>query len=877
MHQALRVLYVDDSAADRALVRDALEKDDTFFDLTEVRSQEQFEEALAHFAFDLVLTDFNILGFDALAVIDAVQKVDWKVPIIVVTGTGSEEMAAETIKRGAADYVIKTTKHIQRLPHTIRAVVERARLTAQRRRTAQLLRESEAKYRSLFETIQEGIWVIDNNANTTLVNPAMAEMLGYEPHEMVGRHLFEFMDDRAVQLAHEYLEARQRGINEQHEFEFLHKDGSVVYALLTTAPIHDAAGEYQGALASVMEITERKHAEDELKRREEQHMEAQRVAHIGHWELDLQTMTPVWSEEIFRIFGLDPDCDEPSFEDHERITHPDDWPKLNDAVMTAVETGTAFELEFRILRPDGTARWMYEIGNARRGSDGVISSLFGTAQDISERKAVEMKLEHSLEFLNAVIEHSPFATWVSDSAGTVIRTNRSLRDTLDLSDEQIVGQYNVLKDENLKKQGVMPAVQAVFERHQTARFSIPWRAVDAGPVDFSGGRDLHIDVSMFPILGEASELTNVVCQWVDVSERTEAENALSEREALLSSIFQAAPVGILLVQDQVIYQVNEVCCEMLGYSAEELVGKRARMVFSSDEEYARVRMEEYDQASAAGAGAVETELCRKDCGLLHVLLSAARFDDGMDIDRVTYTALDITGRKRAEVALRDREGQLRRLAERLQVVREDERVALARELHDQLGEKLTGLKMDLDWIRERASHLDEVTASHATSAARLVENSMEQVHEICTRLRPPMLDILGLEAAIEWYVGDFERRHRIACVLELDEVGMGLDLEVATAAFRILQEALTNVARHANASTLKILLESASDCLELRIEDDGIGIPEKRLKDRGSLGLLGMRERAAAFGGTVRITGKATGGTQVSIRLPNKASAGGKQ
>ena len=136
----------------------------------------------------------------------------------------------------------------------------------------------------------------------------------------------------------------------------------------------------------------------------------------------------------------------------------------------------------------------------------------------------------SILFLHTLVDISPFPTWASDRAGTVIRTNLSLRETIQLTDDKIIGRYNVLKDKNLESHGVMPLVKAVFEKHEPVRFSIPWKAQFAGVLEFGTGRDMNIDVSMFPILDDQGELLNVVCQWVDITAQKKAEDALKESE-----------------------------------------------------------------------------------------------------------------------------------------------------------------------------------------------------------------------------------------------------------------------------------------------------------------------------------------------------------
>ena len=204
---------------------------------------------------------------------------------------------------------------------------------------------------------------------------------------------------------------------------------------------------------------------------------------------------------------------------------PEAAEELTTALDLARTEGAPYDLEIPFVTATGRRLWTRTIGRAEF-ADGECTRLFGTFQDITDRKTALDAAEANARFLDSIIEHSPFAMWISSREGLVQRTNRSLCSTLNVADEAIVGKYNVLEDTNLEFHGVMPLVRSVFDDLEPARFIIPWRAGDAGDVDFSQGRDLHIDVSMFPILDGEGTLQNVVCQWVDITELKRAEGEL---------------------------------------------------------------------------------------------------------------------------------------------------------------------------------------------------------------------------------------------------------------------------------------------------------------------------------------------------------------
>lgn len=229
---------------------------------------------------------------------------------------------------------------------------------------------------------------------------------------------------------------------------------------------------------------------------------------------------------------------------------------------------------------------------------------------------------------------------------------------------------------------------------------------------------------------------------------------------------------------------------------------------------------------------------------------------------------EIAERKRAEDHLRKSEENLRALAVHLQSVREEEWTRIAREIHDELGQALTGLKMDLKWVADRLPESQGALAERAKSMFGLIDGTIASVRKIASHLRPEVLDHLGLTAAVEWHAGDFRKRTGIRCNLSLPSDPPAVDRERSTAAFRIFQELLTNVARHANATRVDIAMRTDSGALVLTVEDNGKGIEESAVFDAKSLGLLGMRERVLPFGGTVEIAGVRGSGTKGVVSIP---------
>jgi len=247
-------------------------------------------------------------------------------------------------------------------------------------------------------------------------------------------------------------------------------------------------------------------------------------------------------------------------------------------------------------------------------------------------------------------------------------------------------------------------------------------------------------------------------------------------------------------------------------------------------------------------------------------------DGGLSIISVLR---DITERREAERDLRNSRQQLRNLAAHLQSVREEERKGIARELHDELGQALTALKFDLSWLGKQlggtlgkyTGKREEPLVTKVLAMEDLVDATVQKVRTVSAELRPGILDDFGLAAAIEWQADEFQKRTGVACQISLDG-NITLDDATCTAFFRIFQETLTNVARHAKAANVRVSLVEESGSAVLEISDDGKGITEEQVSDPRSLGLLGARERARALQGEVELTGVPGRGTTVRARIP---------
>ncbi len=231
---------------------------------------------------------------------------------------------------------------------------------------------------------------------------------------------------------------------------------------------------------------------------------------------------------------------------------------------------------------------------------------------------------------------------------------------------------------------------------------------------------------------------------------------------------------------------------------------------------------------------------------------------------------EIGDRRRAENMLDKSHKQLRETTRRLELVREEERRSIAIEVHDELGQSLTGLKMDLAWLHNRLPH-NELLQERVTSMSQTIDDTINKIRQISIQLRPAILDDLGLKAAIEWHLQEFQNQTGIRYEFKTKPATLEIDRDYATSLYRIIQETLTNIARHADASKAKVSLKQITDELVLTISDNGKGISQGKMQSSQSVGLAGMRERALSLGGDLSITAPQGKGTTIVVRIPRNS------
>jgi two-component system, NarL family, sensor histidine kinase UhpB len=357
-------------------------------------------------------------------------------------------------------------------------------------------------------------------------------------------------------------------------------------------------------------------------------------------------------------------------------------------------------------------------------------------------------------------------------------------------------------------------------------------------------------------------------------QRRQADQALAASQKLLQNITAALGEGLLVVDnDSRLILMNAEAERLLGWTQAELAARPVHeTIHSMRPDGSRLPREECSilnfRARAAACHTDDQVFIRKDGSAFPATYVTTPLFEGERVVATVTAFQDISVRKQAEQELQQSRRQLQELSAFLQQVREDERTRIARELHDELGQALTALRIDLLWLNEKLPEREKKIGDKLAVMTGLVDSTVESIRRISEDLRPGMLDDLGLAAAIEHHVSKFAEQTGIACDLSMNREHFTLDDQVATALFRVLQESLTNVARHARASAVTVRLQELEGEMLLIVKDNGCGLPTPSVEKKKTYGLLGMHERVKLLGGALDISSAPGSGTRIEVSLP---------
>jgi PAS domain S-box-containing protein len=553
------------------------------------------------------------------------------------------------------------------------------------------------------------------------------------------------------------------------------------------------------------------------------------------------------------------------------VIHPEDRTGLIGKWRAALATGEPVETEVRLRRATGDYRWLLVRAVPLRDETGKIVKWYGTKTDIEDRKQVEERLRQIERELRLIINTIPANAWSALPDGAIDFANQRVLKDLGLSFQDLAG-WNWT---------------SIVHTEDATDFVNKWRASLAShkPMEVEArvrradGEYRWYLIRNVPLKNDAGNVVRWYGTGVDITEHKRAEEALRESQQLLQLVLATLPVGVIemdLAGDIVL--VNAASKRIWG---DIIVSGRQRWAQTSGfwhnsgeriapTDWASVRALSEGQTSLNELIDIETY----DGQQKTIENSAAPIHnaEGQIVGAVVVNE-DVTERVRAEEQLKRSNEELRALSARLHSVREEESARIAREIHDELGGAMSSLKWDMEEIGEI---LSESTDPPRLAALRervgamitLTDNTVDAVRRISSELRPTALAEFGLVEALRWHAQQFQARTGITVHCDCPPESAELNREQATAVFRIVQEALTNVLRHARATRVDINIRSEGGRCVLTVSDNGRGITEAEKTGLQSLGMLGMRERAHLLGGEINVEGVEGRGTVVTLRVP---------
>ncbi|HET7011715.1 MAG TPA: PAS domain S-box protein [Anaerolineales bacterium] len=776
------------------------------------------------------------------------------------TRQASLEEAREQLELRLAERTQELIRVNQEHMHDIARLVEAEHTTA----------KAENRARSLIQHIVDILVAVDSQARITFISSSVERKLGLRDEELVGSSLYDLVHPDDLSIAMDGLTRMMREPGRSHQFNVrLRREDSSWAVTEAVGRNYVSDGSANSVVMNLRDIGHRLEREAALRESEERFsLLVRSVRNYAIILLDPDGRVASWNDGAARISGYA--SGEIVGQHFERFYPPEDarqgLPRQH--LELALAEGRVGMVGRRV-RKDGTMFWAEVSITPLFDDQQRLRGFAKVTRDVSERMAAEERLRRSEQLLSEAERIAQIGSWEWDIA--------SDRVTWSVEFARILGLGNGTERHGLEAflEWVPPddqqaARQAISDAQQERRdFSFEHRIVRPdGEV-----RVLH--TRGFAVSDDEGRPLRIVATGQDITERKQMEEALQMQTELHLTMLSAQSElgeGVLLSEGDRIIYANHAFSSLFGLEEKPPRSLRGFLDAVDPADSSSLRQELEERVSeihpTVRGGA---SLKRRDGRLLHIGYTLASVA-GSNRLRTFAVFRDETERRQALEALESSREQLRQFSTQVERAREEESARISREIHDELGQQLTGLKLDLAWL---ANHLPKVLPEESNplldkvkGMKQLADTTIEQVRRIAAELRPGVLDDLGLSAALEWQAGEFQTRYGIRCHLESDPQAETMPPEYATAMFRIFQEALTNIARHAQAKTVEVALRVEDSAFLLTVADDGRGIDDADLHRNGSLGLLGMRERARLLGGETVIRRGRKAGTVVEVRLP---------
>jgi PAS domain S-box-containing protein len=822
VNEDLRILLVEDSEDDLLLLQYEFKRAGYAPYIMRVETSADMEQALLKDRWDVIISDYIMPRFSGLQALEIVKESGLDIPFIIVSGKIGEDIAVEAMRAGAHDYIVKG--NLGRLVPAVEREVREAETRRQRRTAEEALKESEAMLSALAKAAADAIVMLDDSGRITYWNPSAGRIFGYREDEVLGREMHRLLiPEQFHQFFTEGLlkfiaTGHEPAVGNTFEFRALRKDCSEfpVEVSLSTLEIRDR----RHSVGIIRDITERKRAEEELLRHRD---------HLGELVEERTAALQQTNEQLQQEIAERLIVEDALWK---AVSRAEEEKAKSEAIIAAMGDGVMIQdTDYKILYQNRIHKEMIgdHIGNycykAYYNND-------ETCDDCPVKKAFEDLRIHKAEKVvtnaNGIFHIEITASPLRDAEGKIIAGIEIVRD---------ISARKNMEDE--------------LREH----------------------RD-HLDLLVRERTVELRKVNKELR--AEIMRRIQMEKDLIESQRFVQRIADATPNLLYLydvVENANVY-INPRVQEILGYPMEEIkkAGNFFFRAFAHPDDLRSIESLRERFSGANDGDITESHYrIRNAAGEWRWFHSRdvvfKRTSDGL-LKLVLGIAQDVTEQKEAEEELKNSREQLRHLLAHLQSVREDERTRISREIHDELGQALTALKMDVSWLIKRLGADQKPLLDKAQMMSKLIDMNIQTVKRISAELRPGLLDELGLTAALEWQAEEFQERTGIKCELTISPEDITLSREISTMIFRVFQETLTNIVRHARAKKVRVRLKKRKGEIVLQVKDDGKGISKSQVSNPKSIGLMGIRERVTFLGGEVKFTGDRDKGTTVTVTVP---------
>ena len=701
--------------------------------------------------------------------------------------------------------------------------------------------------KNILERVSDGFSSVDENWNFTYINKTGAQLLGKQPHEIIGRQLWEIFPEAVNSPIYKsYTTALRQQQNIEVEF---------YYPPLGKWFVQHIYPSPNGLSVFFRDVTDQKKIVEEISKSNERFQIISRATSDIVWEWDILNGNLWWNDNYYSHLGYKKTAEIVSISEWYDRIHPEEISRVRTGIKNVFEgDGPVWRENYQFINAAGEYLHFMDRGFIIRDDAGRAIRMIGSMVDMSLVYKAQKELVESENRLRTILETDPECIKLLNKDCTVADINPAGLKLIEVDNKEDVLGTSLLPI--VAKEQSAAAQQLVSNAFDGKSGRLEYEVITFK------GTHRWCEMNVVPFRNSEGQIVHALSVTRDISERKKTEAALRYNEEKYRTVIEQAVDAIALYNEEgEVLDINTGAANLLGYSKEELTGMKLTSILTMDE--LQDNPIRYDELQHGNSTIKVRKMRRKDGSIVETEVRSQQLSDG----RFLSVIRDLTERLRAEKDLAASYEAIRKLTSHIQDVREEERTSMAREIHDELGQLLTVLKMDISWLSKKFDTATGDVKEKLSDLLGLIDKTVGTVRKISSELRPTLLDDLGLIAAMEWHLEEFEKRSGIKKQLEAPNEELQISDSLKIGLFRIFQESLTNVARHSGADTVNVSLVQEDNRIVLKIADNGKGF-DKNQTSSETLGVLGMKERTLMMGGKYHIIGIPGQGTTVEVMIP---------